>query len=166
VERTGGGNTSDTARLMVDAPGFAVGWQQPLYLPNPAAGAQWSRATDGRYFERLLSVRFVFTASAVVATRFIELQLRDSNGAVVAEVPAGNGIVAGTAVQATLMARAPAFAAGSQFQVPGFLPDLMTPPGWTWGTSTTAMDAGDQFSSVVMLLQQFPNDAAEISATG
>ena len=53
---------------------------------------------------------------------------------------------------------------GAAFGVPGYLPDLMIPAGWSWSTATSAMDAGDQFDQIILLVQRFPNDAASISA--
>jgi len=160
----GPGNTSGTARLMVGAPAYAVGWQELLYVPKPAAGAQWSHVADGRYLTRVTAVRFQFTASAVVANRFIELQLKDTNGVIVTEVPAGQNIAASTAAQISLTPNCPQLADGAAFGVPGYLPDLMIPAGWSWSTSTSAMDAGDQFDQIILLVQRFPNDAASISA--
>lgn len=158
------GNTSGTARLLLAAPSYAVGWQERIYVPPPAAGAQWTYKSDGRYWERLVAVRWNFAASAVVATRFTTLQLKDVNGVILTEVPAGSGVVASTAVQPSLTTNAPGFATGAQFQVPGYLPDLLIPGDWTWGTVTSAMDVGDQFSSIVVVVHRFPNDAAAITA--
>lgn len=153
--------SSDTARLLLGAPLYAVGWQEALYVPTPAAGAQWAHKADGRFWTRLMAVRFNFTASAVVATRFIEFQLKDNNGVVITEVPAGGGIVASTSVQPSLTLNSPGYANAAQFQVPGYLPDLLIPPDWVWGTATSAMDVGDQFSSIVVLVQRYPNDTAQ-----
>lgn len=157
-------SSSDSARLMVDAPGFAVGWQQPIYLPNPAAGAQWTRKTDGRYFERLIAVTFTLTADAVVANRVPSLVLADSNGKVITTVPAGGTVVASTVLTTFLSRNAPAFAAAAVGNAYGYLPDLMTPPDWSWSSVVAGMDAADQISGVTLLVQQFPNDAAIITA--
>jgi len=159
-------STSDSARLMVAAPGFAVGWTLPVYLPQPAAGQPWSRKTDGRYFERLLAVSFNLVTSAVVANRVTTVQLLDSNGLVVTEVPAGGAQVATTTLAVRLVTGAPAYAAAVAGGSYGFLPDLLTPPDWTWRAAVTGIDAGDQFSAPLLLMQQFPNDAVEITAGG
>jgi hypothetical protein len=156
--------TSDSARLMVGAPGFAVGWTQPVYLPAPAAGAGWSRKADGRYFERLLSVTFSLVTSAVVANRVTTVQLLDGNGLVVTEVPAGGVQVASTTLAVRLVTGAPAYAAAVAGGSYGFLPDLLVPPDWTWRAVTTGIDVGDQFSAPLLQLQQFPNDASIITA--
>ena len=158
------GNTSQTARLMVRPPGFAVGWQERIILPAPAAGQQWSYRVDGRYTERLVAVTFALTTSAVVANRFPVLLLRDNNGTVITEVPAGNAVAAASTVTAFLVNGSPGLAQGAVGDTYGFLPDLLIPGDWTWGSGVGAMDPGDQLSGAKLLVHRFPNDAAVISA--
>lgn len=157
-------STSDTARLMVNPPGFAIGWQQPVYLPDPAVGANWAYTVDGRYFERLLAVRYRFMASAVVATRFPEVVLQDTNGVTITAVQGGWTVPAGNTVRPNLIIGAPVAANATGGETFGYLPDILVPPGWSWVSSVSAMDPGDSFSQVVLLVQRFPNDAAAITA--
>lgn len=159
-------NTSGTARLMVDAPGFAVGWQQPLYVPQPAAGAQWKHTVDGRYFERLIAVAATLTTSAVVGNRFPLLQLTDSNGVVVVTVPMGSTVPATTAITPSLTKGGPAYAFGTAFNAPGFLPDFLIPAGWSWQSAVLGGDVGDAWTGIVLLVQQFPNDTVAIPVNG
>ena len=149
---------------MTGAPSFAVGWQERVLLPDPAVGAQWSYTVDGRYFERLVAVRFRFMTSAVVATRFPEVTLQDNNGTIVTAVQAGWTVAAGATVHPNLLTGAPVAAIANNGETFGYLPDLLVPPGWSWVSSVGAMDAGDAFSQVVLLVQRFPNDAAAITA--
>lgn len=158
-------SSSGTARLMAGALGYQVGWQQPVYVPNPAAGAQWSFTVDGRYYTRVLAVRFTFTTDAVVGNRSPQLVLTDTNGFVITKVPAGSGIAASSSVSANLSLIAPQPALGGGGDLFGYLPDLLLPPGWTWGTSVGTIDPGDQFSGIVLLVQQFPNDAASFTVS-
>lgn len=161
-----GGNTSDTARLMLGAPEFAVGWQERILVPQPAAGAQWKYTADGRFFERVIAIAFTFATSAVVATRFPLVQLVDNNNVVVTGVTAGNAVVASSIVNPNLWVGAPQLATGASGGTFGYMPDILIPPGWSWQSNTFAMDAGDQFSGIVVLTQRYPNDAAMISAVG
>ena len=158
------GNTSQTARLMVAPPGFAVGWQEPLYLPDPVAGAEWSHVVDGRYFERLLAAQYMFTADAAVATRYAVLGLYDVAGRQVLTVPAAGGVVAATAVTANLMTGIGVLSSGTIGNTWGVLPDLLVPPGWSWRSATSGIDAGDQYSGITLVVQRFPNDATSIVA--
>lgn len=161
----GQSTVSQTARLMLGGPSYVVGWQEPVYVANPAAGAVWSHTVAGRYYERLLSVHSVFVTSAVVATRFPQLQLLDSNGTVVTAVAAGGGIAAGTTLTADLMLGGPVFDGGTSGGSFGFLSDILVPPGWSWKMLVTNIDAGDQFSNVVLLVQRFPSDTFIASVT-
>jgi hypothetical protein len=158
------GNTSQTARLLNGAPSFAVGWQARTIVPAPAAGAQWQRVTDGRYFERVLAITFILTTSAAVANRFPVVQLVDHAGSVVTTVPAGGTVVASSTLNVNLAVGAPAYSFGAAGGTYGFLPDLLVPPGWSWQSATAGMDAGDAYSLVSVLSQQFPNDTAIITA--
>ena len=160
----GPGNTSQTARLMADPPGFAVGWQEPVYLPVPPAGGNWRYVVDGRYSERVVAVWFNFTASAVVATRNPRVVLQDVNGVNIAAVPGGSGVVAGGSISASLTVGSPGVAGGGAGNTYGFLPDLLIPAGWSWVSAVGGMDAGDQFTGVVLLVQRFPNDTVAVTA--
>lgn len=160
------GNTSDTANLLYDPPSYAVGWQEPVYLPNPAAGSSWSRQGDGRYFERLLAVTFTLTTSAVVANRFVTVALTDTNGKLITEVPGSGAVVASSTVTICLATGGPQYASGVSGSSFGFLPDILTPPGWTWLASITGIDAGDTVTGIVLLKQKYPNDTASIPAVG
>jgi hypothetical protein len=159
-------NSSQTARLMVAPPGFAVGWQEPVYVATPAAGAEWSHTVDGRYHERLVSVHYVFNTSAVAGDRTIGIELTDTNGTVITGVPGGAGIAPSDGAIVDLINGAPAFDVGATGSTYGFLSDILAPPGWIWKSSTFNLDAGDAYTDVVLLVQRFPNDAASIQATG
>lgn len=159
-------STSDTARLMVGAPGFAVGWQEPVAVAVPAAGGQWAHKVDGRYLTRLLAVTFTLVTSAVVANRFPAVNLTDNNGRLITSVPAGGTVVASSTLNVFLTTGAPAYAFGASGGTFGFLPDLLVPGDYSWGSAVSGMDAGDQLSGVVLLVQRFPNDAASIPAGG
>ena len=160
----GPGNTSQTARLMVSPPGYAVGWQEPVYMPAPAAGQNWLHPVDGRYYERLVSARFTLTTSAVVATRACQVRLMDGNGNIVLTIPVSGGVTAGGSVSVNAVAGAPAVTTGTQGDIATFIPDLLIPPDWSWGSHVVAMDAGDQVSGIVLLVQRFPNDTAAVTA--
>lgn len=149
---------------MVGAPGFAVGWQEPVYPANPGAGLQWAHKGDGRYYTRLLAATFTLVTSAVVANRFPAVTLTDSNGKVVTSVPAGGTVVASSTLNVFLATGAPAYAFGASGGTFGFLPDILIPPDWVWSSAVAGIDPGDQLSAVVLLVQRFPNDAATISA--
>ncbi len=162
----GAANTSQLARLLLGAPSYAVGWQEPVYVPAPAAGAGWSYVVDGRFYERLLSVRFTFTASAVVATRDVRMSLHDANGTPVTAILAGATVTASASEVVNLTVNTGLATNSPDGYKYGPLPDLMIPPGWSWTAETDSIAAGDQFSGIVLLVQRFPGDAAVVSAAG
>lgn len=157
---------SQVARLLLGAPDFAVGWQEPVYLADPAAGAEWSYTVDGRYFERVLAVRWVFTTSAVVANRVTRVRVDSADLVAVASVPGSGTVVASSVLRTHLVVGAPAFASAAAGFAYGFLPDLLLPAGWQLHSVTAGLDAGDQYSNVRLLVQRYPNDAAVIPPGG
>lgn len=154
------------AHLMTDPPGFGIGWFERLLIPDPAVGLSWSHTVDGRYYERLIGVRWHFVASAVVANRYPMLTLRDADGAILLRSPVMQVIVAGN--NSTMNSRFDGYSDFAQNQAEQFsdLPDLLIPSGWSWAGDVVGQDAGDQVSGVVLLVQRFPNDAAVIGAAG
>ena len=153
-------NTSQTARLMADPPGFAVGWQTPVYVASPPAGSGFTYTVDGRYFERLLAAQFTLNTSATVLNRFLHLELNDQDGTRVSEVQASGAVAASAMITTFLTVGAGVLATGSTGHTYGALPDLLIPPGWSWQVPTVGLDPADQVSGVVLLVQRFPNDAA------
>jgi hypothetical protein len=150
---------------MMGALGYQVGWQEPVYIPNPAAGAGWSHPVDGRYYQRLIAAQFTLTTDAVVGNRFPQLQLTDSNGKLVTAVPAGNFVAASTVVVVSLTLGGPAYATGAAGAAFGFIPDFLIPPGWVWSLVTSGIDPGDQVTGGVLLVQRFPNDSASFTVS-
>lgn len=149
---------------MADAPGFAVGWQDVVYVPAPAVGTSWSYKVDGRYFERLVGVRFVLVTSAVVANRFPVLYLQDQNGVNVLSVWAGGTVPASKTNGVNL---SPWYSLQSNYggaETFGPLPNMLVPPGYSWVSTVQNIDVGDQVSGVVLTVQRFPNDATSVLA--
>lgn len=155
-------NTSGTARLLARPPGFAVGWQQPVYLPNPVAGQSWSRKVDGRYFERLISAQYTYTTDATVGNRNLVLALLDANGAAILNVTAGVNYGATSFFTGCLMIDSPTMNYAPVNNMWGYLPDIITPPGYQWAMQVAGAGAADQFTAITLLVQQFPNDAAMV----
>lgn len=152
------------ARLLLDAPGYAQGWQDTVLIPAPAAGAGWSHVVDGQWWERLITANWTLTTDAVVANRFPQLALLDQYGNRVAQVPASGTVVAGATITFHLMQRCPQLAASTAGTAPGWLPDLLVPPGWRWVSTGTGYDAGDQETGALLLVQRFPSDIITLDA--
>lgn len=162
----GQSNVSQMARLLLGAPSFAVGWQDIVRVPDPAAGAGFTYTVDGRYFERVLAIRFVFDSSAVANIRYGFVGVYDANGDLVTEVEAVATMPASAEARVNLTVGCPVISMNGGGDSEGFIPDLLLPPGWSWRGRITAEDVADQFSGIVVLTQRYPNDAAEILAIG
>lgn len=159
-------NTSGTARLFAGAPGYAVGWQERVIVPSPAVGAQWSYTVDGRWFERLVMARYTFATSAAAGNRFLAVQLTDTNGLVVTKTQAGENVAPSNSVNPWLTIGTPIAAQGPSGDTFGYLPDVIVPPGWVWGSQVFGMDVADAFTGIVLVVQRFPSDTVAISASG
>ena len=147
---------TSTRSLLLDPPGLAPGWQEAIPVPAPPAGAGWSRAVPGPYSERLVAVTWTLTASPAVASRIQKLRLTDAQGRAVITVP---GIILATAGQVITAQLAPGMTtvtAAVNGDFPGSLPDLLVPPGFTWQTISTALDAADQVSAIMLTVHRFP----------
>lgn len=151
---------------MLGGPNYVVGWQEPIYVPAPAAGDEWVHEVDGRYYERLLTARFFLNTSSAAPGRYPYLTLNDANGNEVITVSAGAAVAASSILQVYLTTHGPAYAAGSEGNTFGFLPDLIVPPGWTWGVRTDNIDVADQYDDIVLVVQRYPTDTAEVLVTG
>jgi len=158
--------TSESLGLILGAPGYAVGWQERILIPAPAAGTQWTYKIDGRYHERLISVQQTFNTSAAVASRFPQVTLTDVNGVQVTSTPAGSAIPASNGVIASLFVESPQLATAASGFLYGFLPDILAPSGWTWQSVTPGMDVADAYTAIVLVVQRFPTDTTRIPVTG
>lgn len=151
---------------MLGAPSYAVGWQTPVYLPNPAAGAEWSYTVDGRYYERLISARWRLTTSAAAGDRAPVFRLADADGNVVTSVAAAGLVAPSTVIDINLFPGLSALSTFTATTTWGFMPDMMIPPGWSWSVVTGSLDAADQESGIVLVVQRYPNDAAVMPLNG
>jgi len=155
-----------TASLLLRQPGYVQGWQELIQVPTPAPGATFQRVIDGRWSERLYAAVFRITTSAVVANRFMSLQLLDNNAVRVTAIGASGGVPASTAVRANLCVTTPIVATGVGGDTYGNIPDVLAPPGWSWLLSVSGIDAGDQVDQVALLVHKFPSDITRINVAG
>jgi hypothetical protein len=157
---------ADSASLLLRPPGYAQGWQDLIILPTPAPGVTFQHVIDGRWSERLYAAVFRLTTSAVVANRFMSLQLLDNNAVRVAAAAASGAVAAATALRANLCVTIPVQANGTTGDTYGYIPDVLAPPGWSWVLSVSGIDAGDQVDQVSLLVQKFPSDITRIPVAG
>jgi len=157
-------NTSQSARLMVDAPLYAVGWQEPVYIPNPAPGASFTYTIDGRYWERVVGIYFVLATSAVVANRTSQFNILDVEGRVITVIGAGVTVTASQQKFCALMIDNPVVEGAIPSGSVGWLPNLLLPSGYQWQLAIQNIDVADQVSGIVLLNQRFMNDVTTVQA--
>lgn len=126
---------------------------QELTPANPAAGADFIYTNSTAFAQTVLSVRFTFTADAVVANRFLSVQWKDSAGNIIAQVSNGSAVVASTSTQVNLYQGASnAWSAASGAATGGIPTSVAIPPGGTFTIHTSGIDPGDQLSAIVLVL--------------
>lgn len=124
------------------------------FANDPAAGANWNLATASTQRWRIQSVNAVFSASAAVANRIARLFV-DSGGAKMGFFPLNAVITAGQTVQCTW---APGIipVTTDPAVLMGTLPNnLQIENGQDIGTNTTNIQAGDQWSAIRVLVEQW-----------
>lgn len=131
-----------------------VGVQRRITIPNPAPGSDWSLTLPGGAYWRLLSLRAIFTASAVVASRIPRFQTLD--GAAIINTTALTQSVAASAVQEYVLAKNVPIILAAVPGVPNQIPylDWFLPAGYIIRASTFLIDAGDQWSAIESLFEE------------
>ena len=116
-------------------------------VAQPAAGADWSLAIPSGHVYRLLAVMATLVTSAAVATRIPRLVVSDGNTRLI-DVPPFATQAASLTRRYLYLPQCSAFATGNGVLSP--LPDISLQAAWTIGTLTDAIDAADQWSSIVL----------------
>jgi hypothetical protein len=120
-------------------------------IQSPAAGAGFAFTWSPIQRVKLESLRFTFTASAVVANRLIVAQLLDPNGISVFETGSTTAVAASGASDYVV---SPAFGTPAPMQGPVNVavglawPAFWLPPAWQVKVSVVAIDVGDTFSNI------------------
>lgn len=111
----------------------------------PAAGADWSIAVPAGHLWHILAVLATLTTSGVAATRIARLIMGDGN-ATFADVPPFASQITALTRRYLWVPSGQGYATGLGILSP--LPEAPMGTGWTIGTTTDAIDAGDQWTSI------------------
>lgn len=138
------------ARYAMFEPLMRARLYRDIFVPPPAAGVDWSITVPPAGPWEIISVRATFTASAVVATRVPKLVTHTTDGVELQRFGAAVSIAASGSQTlmwvAGLGSTTTATAPESQLGIPAPLALENT----SWGTFTTALDAGDQWSQIAV----------------
>lgn len=130
------------------------GLMRSVTVANPAAGAEFSQAVPAGVHWILRSVKAVLTSSAVAGNRVARLKIADGAANVLILSSANVNQAASLAFTFNWFNGAFPSAAGPTVEV-GIPGDLRLLPTWTIGTLTTLIDVGDQYSAIVLGVEEF-----------
>lgn len=130
-----------------------------VLVPSPAVGAEWTAVVPGGVIWRARSAFAVLATSAVVANRIASLDYTDGTRILhrtggVAALTAG-----GTFRNAWALGWGESKQATSSIALNYALPDIPLPAGYTIGTNTNAIDVGDQWSGIVLMVEEWDETA-------
>ena len=136
------------------------GFTSPVSVADPAAGADWSYTVTGSYWIRIASLAFLFTTSSASASRIPNLQVLDEGGVPLAVIPPAAAQIATKAYTYTFLPNVGVVGSidGTAALAPS--PNFFLRPGYKIGTSTAAIDTGDQFSNIRLTAEQIDTGPA------
>jgi hypothetical protein len=124
---------------------------------SPAAGADISLSVPNGVLWDVNTLCALFTASAGAANRLVGFVVKNQDGQTVYTYQTTTAL---TANQTSTFTFSEDFHAGMQTPANGSLilgpsPQPLLLPGWTFGTVTAAIAAGDQWSAVTVWIEEF-----------
>jgi|SRR5882724_6224022 len=140
------------------APTEGPGWINSLIVANPAAGAEWTQAVPVNTRWRIRSAGWQLNASATVATRVPGIKLSSTQGLMWVSDP--NMTVVAGGVANIFAAGIVPFTGGNPAIITVALPPDLVMTGLpanvdTIGSSTLALQAGDQYSAIVLFVEEW-----------
>lgn len=136
---------------------------QEVIVAAPGAGVEVSKAVPAGVVWELLAASYRFTTSAVVANRRSALRVRDPNGLLIGQVDSAALQVASIAgdyvYQQELGPPASVIVQAQQLPLQG----VPLPAGFVVSTITSALDVGDAYSNIVLMVREWSLAATESS---
>lgn len=126
----------------------------PVSVPQPAVGAEFSIPNPGRGFWIVHGIQYRLATSAVVANRISTVRATDGNTPYMTLQP---GAVQAASLTFTYSGYDGVPLSGSSFAVVNLgwpTNGIVLPIGNTLQSNTTALDAGDQYSNIVVLVEE------------
>jgi hypothetical protein len=123
-------------------------------VANPAAGADWTTTVTNGLMWKPVSISALFTASGAAANRFPVLEFADITAKIFFAVPVNAAIIAGQAIQCSWYPGANPVNVNN-FQTMALPIDGRVGANMRIKTVTTAIDAGDAWTNIRMLLEQW-----------
>lgn len=117
---------------------------------NPAPGAEFSFAVTGPC--TIQSVVCTLTTAAVVASRFLHLQILDAAANVVADFPGSGAVVTSSSITAYWEQGLSTTSGATTGTAASAAPSMVIQAGWTIKIHVNAIQAGDQLSNIFLIL--------------
>jgi hypothetical protein len=137
-----------SASLNVSSP---VNTAPTLVIPAaPAAGANFSYVMPGPMAQQLASVVFQFVSDAVVANRFLSIQVLDAAGHLIAKTANQAAVLASTAITISAWPTASQQNSATGTAILPLFGGLWLQPGWTLSLIASGIDAGDQINLIAL----------------
>lgn len=130
---------------------------QVVAVTQPAAGQEWTIRGAGQGLWRVLSLAFTLTTSAAVANRRVRLVADDGTSQFYRSVAIGDQ-AASLAVTYSGWSGSDRGAVGAGSAHLAFpIGGLILRPGWRLSTLTDLIDVADQYSTIALLVIEYPD---------
>lgn len=130
------------------------GRMRVVTLSNPAAGADFTTTVPAGVTWILRGVTAILTTAVTVATRAAALQVTDATPHLLLDSPGGSTEAASLADTYSWFNGGGAILVGL-VNVGGLPAEFRCPAGWIIGSKTANIQAGDQWSAVVITVEEF-----------
>jgi hypothetical protein len=125
-------------------------------VPNPPSGGGFTFPITGAAEVEVMSLAFLFTASAGVANRSPSLDILDPLGAIVGRFVIDLTITASNASQVTFAEDLQPYGANNSASMGTPIPKLRLYSGMSLAGSAVNIAAGDQLSAIRLFVKQWP----------
>lgn len=138
---------------------FDKRWEiRSIQVAQPAAGAEWSTTVPAGQVWKVKAILCQFVASSTVASRNVSIVMTDGTnllvGAAVAGTYAASSNIYFSGFPGTVQQSA---SLGNSFGGHGLqtfpIPEIVLPAGSTIGSSTLALQTGDQWQAISLLIE-------------
>ena len=130
-----------------------------ITVAQPPAGADWTQTVPAFTRWRIKAVSATLTTSAVVATRFPQLEVLSAGGAAIYLPPAPQSQAAGVANGWVWQTGLPVVGQTvGAFQFETLPPEIEIGDGGNIKVATAALQAGDQWSGIALYVEEWIND--------
>lgn len=135
--------------------GHGHAFTEDVVVPTPAAGAGFTYAVGGLYWQLLDSVSFQVVTSSQAANRQPTLSIKDASGVALATLPSASVQTATLTWQYTYSPAFSHFNTVVALAVTAPLPRIFLQPGYSLALAIGAVDTADQVSNIRLQVEQF-----------